>query len=88
MGSPRKGLEMESVRGEAGVGQRAAHEVGPRLGAAEVDVTLGDVGDPVAESGEVVDSVRGADPVPEPGVGTAPASGEVEDLRPYLAGAA
>src|SRR3954447_10201243 len=82
MRSPGKGLEVEPVLGEAGVGQGAADQVGPALGPADVDVALGDVRDPVAQSGEVVGAAYA---VTEPGAGVAATARQAEVLEPLLA---
>ena len=65
IGSPPEGLDVEPVGGRPAARRVRADEVGPGLGAADVDVALGDVGDPVAQGGEVV---GGADAVAQPGV--------------------
>ena len=65
MGSPAEGLEVEPVLGEAGGEQGGADQGGPGLGAADVDVALGDVGHPAQEGGQVVDAL--ADAAAEPG---------------------
>jgi hypothetical protein len=81
MGSPREGLEMEPVLGEAGGGQGGADQVGPVLGAADVDVAVGDVGDPVQEGGQVVDRPHA---VAEPRVRAAAMSRERQHPEPLL----
>jgi hypothetical protein len=55
--SPAERLEMEPVLGEAGAEQGVPDQRGPDLGAADEDVALGDVGHPVAQRVEVVDTV-------------------------------
>lgn len=56
MRSPRKGLEMEAVRRQAGCDQGVLDELGPGSGAAHVHVAFGRVGDPVQERVEVTDT--------------------------------
>src|SRR3954466_9851811 len=76
-GSPAKALDVETVCGQAcGLGG-AADVVGPRLGAAYVDVALGEVGHPVEEGGQVVGGAgAGGEPrarrPPGPGGGSGP----------------
>ena len=55
---------MHEVRRDAGgLTKGRTDEGGPLLGTADVDIALGDVGDPVAQGGQVVDV---PDVVPEP----------------------
>src|SRR3954469_8774944 len=52
IGPPAKALDVETVSGEAGGLGGTADVVGPRLGAADLDVALGDVGHPPGERGQ------------------------------------
>ena len=79
MRSPGKRLEMDEVRAYAGVEERRAHEGGPPLGPAHVDVAVGDVGHPGAQGGQVVDV---PDVVAEPGVGPRRRPGRPSTWRP------
>src|SRR3954465_11361190 len=72
-GSPTEALDVEVVCWEAGGLGGATDVGGPRLGAADVHVALGEVGHPVGEGGQVV---GGADPGAEPRAGRAPVPGQ------------
>src|SRR4051794_4104351 len=81
--SPSESLDVELLGREAGSLGGTAHALDPRLGATDVDVAVGQVGDPVLHGGQVVDPVE---PGPEPGVTGAPVTGQRYDAQPTLAG--
>src|SRR3954449_4847865 len=87
IGSPRKGLEMDLGRGEAGGQERSPDQRGPWFRAAQVHVTLGHVRDPVPQGTEVVYAAHVlAHAVTQPGVRAAAAAGEAHHLQPALTG--
>src|SRR4051794_7418834 len=81
--SPSESLDVELLGGQAGSLGGTAHALDPGLGAADVDVAVGQVGDPVLQGGQVVDPVQ---PGPEPGVTGATVTGQGYDAQPALPG--
>src|SRR4051794_36910667 len=80
--SPSEGLDVQLLGGQAGSLCGAADALGPRLGAADVDVTLGKVRDPVPQRSEVVDALEtGA----EPRARGPPVPGKRYDVQPPFA---
>lgn len=55
IGSPLEGLEVESLRRQTGGEAGGADQFGPLLGAADVDVAIGDIRDPPQQRLQIVD---------------------------------